>query len=81
MIHSNDELTETLSTEDRLRNLLREERKKNEILQREYLVQQKTSVEIQTKMIHMQKEIERLTKDNTRYQNAYRHFFQEHDYV
>lgn len=81
MIHSNNELTETLSTEDRLRNLLREERRKNEILQREYLLQQKTSVEIQTKMIDMQKEIERLTQDNIRYQNAYRQFVQEHDYV
>lgn len=67
--------------ENKLRNLLRLERKKNEVLNEEYLQQQKKNVELQTKLQSMENENGKLVKENEKFRNAYSYISHEHDYV
>ncbi|XP_031627793.1 myosin heavy chain 95F-like [Contarinia nasturtii] len=70
-----------LTTENQLRKLLREERKKNEVVFAEYRQLQKRNVELQTELQSIKKQNDLLIGENNRFKNAFSYISREHDYV
>lgn len=71
---------ENLSTENMLRKLLREEKKKNELLSEDYCQLQKQNVELLTKLQKTEKVNEKLVVENRYFRKAYSYISREHDY-
>lgn len=70
----------SLSTENRLRNLLQQEREKNEQLSKDYRQLQKQNVELVTELNNINKQNQQLVKENNKFRNSYSYISREHDY-
>lgn len=66
-----DRFPEILTTEKQLRNLLRAERRKNELLSADYSRLQKQNVELATELQILKKQNERLVGENNKFRDGY----------